>query len=244
MSCAPFSNREPGWLPGEQTLLLHMFLSKPSAELANESPPGCARSRKLLTLFVASVSATKKRCLAISCERASLPHASHRACFVLSPLSEQDCAWEERITAPGAQAHPWQSAAEERAVKHRQGWTCTVCLWCKCSQAGVARMGSVECSACEWRPGALQEHLGGDADRDVTGCLLLKSFTTCWTSSRESSYPISSSEKLIHAPRGLSTYVYLVAGLLVKEALNLLLLTLLEASALMGSVGWAPVSTP
>lgn len=158
MFCPPFCNREQGWLPGEQTLLLHMFLSKPLAELVTECPPGRARSRKLLPLFIASVSATQKQCLAISCERAALPRASHRPCFVLSPLSEWDWTWEGRITAPGAQAHPWQSAAEESVVEHRQGWTCTVCLWCKCSQEVVARMGSVQCSVCEYRLGGYRSN--------------------------------------------------------------------------------------
>jgi len=82
----------------------------------------------------------------------------------------------------------------------------------------------------------LQEQLGGHADRELAGCLLLKSFTTCWTRSRDN-YPIPSSGKLIRGLRVLLTYVNLVGALQVEEALNLLSVSPLEASILMASVG-------
>lgn len=68
---------------------------------------------------------------------------------VLFFLSFQS-TWGGRITDPGAQVHPWQRTAEE-SVKHKQGWSHTVCVWSKCSREDVARMDSAQHSTCEWQ---------------------------------------------------------------------------------------------
>lgn len=104
----------------------------------------------------------KQKAFATVCDLSLLPKSSILALALTEPplpmcliepvwfsLSFQR-TWGRRITDPEAQVHPWQRAAEE-SVKHKEGWTCTVCLWCRCSREDVARMDSAQHSTCEWQ---------------------------------------------------------------------------------------------
>lgn len=62
------------------------------------------------------ISATQTHCLGISCESASLPCASHRACFVLWPLSGQGCTGKEGLQLLGPVAEgSWRKCCQTQA---------------------------------------------------------------------------------------------------------------------------------
>lgn len=113
ISCIPFSNKESEWLHGEQILPLPIFLSKPLAEaVKRRSSRMCQKQESSYH----SIYATQTQCLGISCESASLPCASHRASFVLSPLSEQDCTGKEGLQLLGPLAEcSWRKCCQTPA---------------------------------------------------------------------------------------------------------------------------------
>lgn len=117
MSCTPFSNKELEWLPGEQILPLPVFLSKPLAEVVRILQD-VTETRKLLQSLL-----PKPTVLALAVRVPPFPvHLTEPVLFSgpfqgRAALGRKDCSsWD-----------PWQRAAEESVVKHRQGSACTLC---------------------------------------------------------------------------------------------------------------------
>lgn len=76
-------------VPGEQTLLLHMFLSKPLSDIVEwVSSRMCQKQKAPANVCNLSL-CYPEQCLTISCDRTSLPHASHRACLFLSSFQSR-----------------------------------------------------------------------------------------------------------------------------------------------------------